>query len=190
MDKENTHTHRLITCLLFVLQTLIMEGKEDPRAVSLGPSGGNTFGYFCLEVGGLCWLSSSLGASEDCRHYLEDCRHYLARGCPVQVRQLSAWRWPAYSGEVTACYLLLLRVRVRSPPWPSLPQGWGAQQDGIPSHSHDTGLDVLTHALVVVVVIIRPTGRGVERRNAVEVEDEIFPVAHRGGVMLVARQSH
>lgn len=47
-----------------------------------------------------------------------------------------------------------------------------------PSRSHDAGLDVLAHALVVVV-IVGPAGRGVEGRNAVEVEDEVFSVAHR-----------
>lgn len=52
--------------------------------------------------------------------------------------------------------------------------------------SHDAGLDVL----VVMVVVVGAAGRGVERGNAVEVEDKIFPVAHRGGVMLVAGQTH
>lgn len=57
-------------------------------------------------------------------------------------------------------------------------------------HSHDTGLNILTNALVMVVVIVWPTSRGMERRNAVEVEDEIFSVTHWGRVMLVPRQSH
>lgn len=43
---------------------------------------------------------------------------------------------------------------------------------------------------MVVVVVVGAAGRGVERGNAVEIEDKIFPVAHRGGVMLVAGQSH
>lgn len=55
--------------------------------------------------------------------------------------------------------------------------------------SHDAGLNVLTHALVVVVVV-GPTGRGVEGRNAVEIEDKILSVAHWSGVMLVTGQAH
>lgn len=39
-------------------------------------------------------------------------------------------------------------------------------------------------------MVVGPAGRRVEGRNAVEVEDEIFSVADRGRVMLVARQSH
>lgn len=42
----------------------------------------------------------------------------------------------------------------------------------------------------MVVVIIWPSRRGVEGRNAVKVEDEIFSVTHWGRVMLVSRQSH
>lgn len=39
-------------------------------------------------------------------------------------------------------------------------------------------------------MVVGPAGRRVEGRNAVEVEDEIFSVADRGRVMLVARQPH
>lgn len=56
--------------------------------------------------------------------------------------------------------------------------------------SHHAGLDVLTDALMVVMVVVRSTSGRVKRRNAIKIEDKIFPVAHRGGVMLVARQSH
>lgn len=57
---------------------------------------------------------------------------------------------------------------------------------------HHTGLDVLADGLVVVVmvVVIRAAGRWVEGRDAVEIEDEILPVAHRAGVVLVPRQAH
>lgn len=56
-------------------------------------------------------------------------------------------------------------------------------------HSHNTGLNILAHALVVMV-IIRATSGGMERRNAIEIEDEIFSVTHWGGVMLITGQSH
>lgn len=56
-------------------------------------------------------------------------------------------------------------------------------------HSHNTGLNILAHALVVMV-IVRATSGGVERRNAIEIEDEIFSVTHWSGVMLVTGQSH
>ncbi|EOA98899.1 hypothetical protein Anapl_04197 [Anas platyrhynchos] len=52
------------------------------------------------------------------------------------------------------------------------------------------GLDVLADALMVVVVVVRAASRRVKGRNAVKIEDKILPVAHRGRVMLVARQSH
>lgn len=39
-------------------------------------------------------------------------------------------------------------------------------------------------------MVVRSTSGRVKRRNAVKIEDKIFPVTHRGGVMLVARQSH
>ena len=55
--------------------------------------------------------------------------------------------------------------------------------------SHDTGLNVLADALVVVVVV-GAAGRGVEGGDAVEVEDEVFPVAHGRGVVLVSREPH
>lgn len=58
--------------------------------------------------------------------------------------------------------------------------------------SHDAGLDVLAHALrvvVVVVVVVGAARRRVEGRDAVKVEHEVFPVAHRG-VALVARDAH
>lgn len=42
----------------------------------------------------------------------------------------------------------------------------------------------------MVVVVVRAAGRGVEGRDAVEVEDEILPVAHWAGVVLVPRQAH
>lgn len=57
-------------------------------------------------------------------------------------------------------------------------------------HSHDAGLNILTDALMVVMVIIWPASRGMERRNAIKVEDEIFSVTHGGRVVLVPRQSH
>ena len=56
--------------------------------------------------------------------------------------------------------------------------------------SHDTGLNVLADALVVVVVVVGAAGRGVEGGDAVEVEDEVFPVAHGRGVVLVSREPH
>lgn len=56
--------------------------------------------------------------------------------------------------------------------------------------SHHAGLDVLADALMVVVVVVRAASRRVKGRNAVKIEDKILPVAHRGRVMLVARQSH
>lgn len=56
--------------------------------------------------------------------------------------------------------------------------------------SHDTGLNVLADALMVVVVVVGAAGRGVEGGDAVEVEDEVFPVAHRRGVVLVSREPH
>lgn len=40
------------------------------------------------------------------------------------------------------------------------------------------------------MVIIGATGGGMERRNAIEIEDEIFSVTHWGGVMLITGQSH
>ena len=55
-------------------------------------------------------------------------------------------------------------------------------------HSHNTGLNILAHALVMMVIIRATSGR-VERRNAIEIEDEIFPVAHWSGVVLVTGQS-
>jgi len=39
-------------------------------------------------------------------------------------------------------------------------------------------------------VVVGPASGRVKRGNAVEIEDEIFPVAHRGRVMLVAGQPH
>lgn len=56
--------------------------------------------------------------------------------------------------------------------------------------SHNTGLDVLADALVVVVVVVGAAGRGVEGGDAVEVEDEVLPVAHGRGVVLVSRERH
>lgn len=58
--------------------------------------------------------------------------------------------------------------------------------------SHHARFDVLAHALwvvVVVVVVVGAAGRGVEGRDAVEVEHEVFSVAH-GRVALVARDAH
>ena len=43
---------------------------------------------------------------------------------------------------------------------------------------------------MVVVVVVGAAGRGVEGGDAVEVEDEVFPVAHRRGVVLVPREPH
>lgn len=43
---------------------------------------------------------------------------------------------------------------------------------------------------MVVVVVVGAAGRGVEGGDAVEVEDEVFPVAHRRGVVLVSREPH
>lgn len=89
------------------------------------------------------------------------------------------------------CYLQLWGALYVSPPQSPPPPtekvalAWPASL-----HSHDTGLNILTDALVMVVVIVWSTSRGMERRNAVEVEDEIFPVTHWGRVMLVPRQSH
>lgn len=58
--------------------------------------------------------------------------------------------------------------------------------------SHHAGFDVLAHALRVVVVVMVVVGaarRRVEGRDAVKVEHEVFPVAHRG-VALIARNAH
>lgn len=58
--------------------------------------------------------------------------------------------------------------------------------------SHHAGFDVLAHALrvvVVVVVVVGAASRGVEGRDAVKVEHEVFPVAH-GRVALIARNAH
>lgn len=58
--------------------------------------------------------------------------------------------------------------------------------------SHHAGFDVLAHALrvvVVVVVVVGAARRGVEGRDAVKVEHEVFPVAHRR-VALIARNAH
>lgn len=58
--------------------------------------------------------------------------------------------------------------------------------------SHHAGFDVLAHALrvvVVVVVVVGAARRGVEGRDAVKVEHEVFPVAHRR-VALIARDAH
>lgn len=60
------------------------------------------------------------------------------------------------------------------------------------SSSHHARFDVLTHALgvvVVVMVVVGSAGRGVEGGDAVEVEHEVLPVAHRR-VALVARDAH
>lgn len=43
---------------------------------------------------------------------------------------------------------------------------------------------------MVVVVVVGAAGRGVEGGDAVEVEDEVFPVAHGRGVVLVSREPH
>lgn len=85
----------------------------------------------------------------------------------------------AQGSPVTAVLLIAMGVHVASPPGSCCP---------LPSH--DAGLNVLADALVVVVVVIGPAGRGVERRNAVEVEDEVLPVTHGRGVVLVSRESH
>lgn len=42
---------------------------------------------------------------------------------------------------------------------------------------------------MVVMVIVGSASRGVEGRDAVKVQHEIFPVAHRG-VALIARNAH
>lgn len=58
--------------------------------------------------------------------------------------------------------------------------------------SHHAGFDVLTDALgmvMVVMVVVGSAGRRVEGRDAVEVEHEVLPVAHRR-VALVARDAH
>lgn len=60
------------------------------------------------------------------------------------------------------------------------------------SCSHHARFDVLTHALgvvVVVMVVVGSAGRWVEGGNAVEVEHEVLPVAHRR-VALVARDAN
>lgn len=58
--------------------------------------------------------------------------------------------------------------------------------------SHHARFDVLTDALgmvMVVMVVVGSAGRRVEGRDAVEVEHEVLPVAHRR-VALVARDAH
>lgn len=40
------------------------------------------------------------------------------------------------------------------------------------------------------MVVIGATGGGMEGRNAIEIEDEIFSVTHWGGVMLITGQSN
>lgn len=60
------------------------------------------------------------------------------------------------------------------------------------SCSHHARFDVLTHALgvvVVVMVVVGSAGRWVEGGDAVEVEHEVLPVAHRR-VALVARDAN
>lgn len=42
---------------------------------------------------------------------------------------------------------------------------------------------------MVVMVIVRSASRGVEGRDAVKVQHEVFPVTHRG-VALIARDAH
>lgn len=88
------------------------------------------------------------------------------------------------------CYLLLLPPACPGSPPQSAPPGDGGPGAAPSLRSHDTGLDVLADALVVVVVVVGPAGGGVEGRNAVEVEDEVFSVAHRRRVVLVPRQAH
>lgn len=75
-----------------------------------------------------------------------------------------------------------------SPPQPR-PRGDRAWP-GPSLRSHDTGLNVLADALVVVVMVVGAAGRGVEGGDAVEAEDEVLPVAHRRGVVLVSGQPH
>lgn len=43
---------------------------------------------------------------------------------------------------------------------------------------------------MVVVVVVRAAGGGVEGGDAAEVEDEVLPVAHGRGVVLVSREPH
>ena len=76
----------------------------------------------------------------------------------------------------------------RSPPRPR--PGGERAWPGPSLRSHDTGLNVLADALVVVVVVVGAAGRGVEGGYAVKVEDEVFPVAHRRGVVLVSGEPH
>lgn len=86
---------------------------------------------------------------------------------------------PVHTGESTSVHSALQKREQRvALAWP-------------PSlHSHDAGLNILAHTLVVVMVIIWSACRGMERRNAIKVEDKIFSVTHWGRVMLVSRQSH
>lgn len=93
-------------------------------------------------------------------------------------------------GCATYCYLLATCAQCVSPlQLLAAPLGGESGLQGLSVDSHNTGLNILAHALVVMV-IIRATSGGVERRNAIEIEDEIFSVTHWSGVMLVTGQSH
>lgn len=88
-----------------------------------------------------------------------------------------------------ACYSLLWRAQYEFPSAHAAVRGSaGAWAPSL--HSHDAGLDILTDALVMVMVVIWPAGRGVEGGNAIKVEDEILSVTHWGGVVLISGQSH
>lgn len=100
----------------------------------------------------------------------------------VPAKALSVWLWLAASERLLgASFPHQGQMAGRAP--------FLSSAAAAPFLSHHAGFHILAHALVVVVVV-GPAGRRVEGRNAVEVEDEIFSVADRGRVMLVARQPH
>lgn len=181
IDKEK---HKHTTC---VFQTLMTEGNEDPRVTGL-----------CFSCGN--FLPSAKKLSSPLALSLVGILHIFilgyCQGCPsTNGRQISVnsaglgilAKWlvcylllaPCIVGESTSVHSALQKREQRAArAWP-------------PSlHSHDTGLNILADTLVVVMVIIWSACRGMERRNAIKVEDKILSVTHWGRVMLVSRQSH
>ena len=160
IDKEK-HIHTQPVCLF---QTLITEGNEDPR------------------VPHLCFLRGKFSPSP----VAGSLRVFGAlphRGLSSyqEWTNVNAWRSPGVSKWLAWPRWESTSVIARGQRGPGLAPAL---------RSHDTGLNVLADALVVVVVVVGAAGRGVEGGDAVEVEDEVFPVAHRRGVVLVSREPH
>jgi hypothetical protein len=170
-NKQTKKQHR-DTQLVCFFQTLTIGGNDNPRVASLAFTCGGNF----LPC-----------------HSLPCLGRYLA-GFPLAM--VGRYRWAGLSLAFSISESVLLTAFQVHIVWvhhsshlPLMKRRGerGLQVASVPSHN--AGLNILAHALVVMV-IVRPTGWGVERRNAIEIEDKIFSVTHWSRMMLVTGQSH